>query len=461
MSRAGGYAADRKIIHVDMDAFYASVEVLDDPSLKGKPVIVGSRPNERGVVSTCSYEARRYGIHSAMNIKEAYRLCPNGVYIHPRMERYREVSKELHRIWEEHASAMESVALDEAYIDVTDTAENLSQARGFAKTIKRRTFRELGLTCSVGLAYNMSAAKTASEERKPDGYFEILSKRDFVDLVIDRDIGVLFSVGRSTAEKLHSVGIHTVRDILERQSDVRSLLGNQGSAIILLAQGIDDREVTPYQPQDAKSVGREMTFQEDVRDKGLIADVLLLLSTNVADRVRRVDLHGGGVQLKITYHDMQSITRSKAIPSCDDALTIHREAVKMLESVEDRPVRLVGVSVFNLSAGAKQTTLDEGFGRANQVNALRDALHDVEERYGVDLGTNMLYVYRHESLYAVAEQMRVAAKEMRERSPLGDPLDHCPHVPAEPVHYPPPGMHGYRIEKGRRGSILGSFVTSG
>ena len=166
---------EQLIIHVDMDAFFASVEIRDNPALRGKPLIIGSLPHERGVVATCSYEARKYGVHSAMNIKEAYRLCPNGVYLHPSYEKYKAVSGQLHKIWNAYASAAEAIALDEAYLDVKAQAGNLDGARKIAQTIKRRTREELGLSCSVGVAYSKTAAKTASEERKPDGYFEILT----------------------------------------------------------------------------------------------------------------------------------------------------------------------------------------------------------------------------------------------------------------------------------------------
>ena len=146
------------IIHVDMDAFYASVEIKQNPSLKGKPLIIGSLPKERGVVATCSYEARKYGVRSAMNIKEAYRLCPNGIYMHPNFDLYKSVSAQLHNIWEEYSSALEAVALDEAYLDVTEKAGNIENARNIAQTIKQRTLKELGLTCSVGVAYSKTAA---------------------------------------------------------------------------------------------------------------------------------------------------------------------------------------------------------------------------------------------------------------------------------------------------------------
>ena len=178
------------IIHVDMDAFYASVEIRDNPALKGKPLIIGSLPQERGVVATCSYEARKFGVHSAMNIKDAYRLCPGGIYMHPNFEKYRAVSAQLHEIWNTYASASETIALDEAYLDVTETARTWDIACEFAQAIKRRTREELHLTCSVGIAYSKTAAKTASEEKKPDGYFEIPTKETFFAYAVGQIRGI-------------------------------------------------------------------------------------------------------------------------------------------------------------------------------------------------------------------------------------------------------------------------------
>ena len=280
------------IIHVDMDAFFAAVEIRDDPSLKGKPLIIGSMPNERGVVSTCSYEARKYGVHSAMNIKDAYRLCPHGVFMHPNMEKYMRVSMRLHEIWNEYATALESVAFDEAYLDVTERAGNFDGAREIAKEIKRRIKDELLLTCSVGVAYSKTAAKTASEEKKPNGYFEIRTPEEFVNLMAERDVRELYTVGQKTAEKLHAIGIRTVRDAQERQDDVKRLLGKQGDWLVSVAFGSDDRKVVPYRPEDAKSIGREITFQKDVDDFDYLKDVLLLLAVSVERRAKRVGLFG-------------------------------------------------------------------------------------------------------------------------------------------------------------------------
>lgn len=398
------------IIHVDMDAFFASVEARDNPTLRGKPLIIGSLPTERGVVSTCSYEARKFGVHSAMNIKDAYKLCPDGIYMHPNFAKYKEVSDRLHDIWDSYASASETVALDEAYLDVTEIAGNFDRAREIAKEIKRRTAAELGLTCSVGLAYSKAAAKTASEEKKPDGYYEILTPQDFMDLVIDRDVKVLFSVGKRTADKLYGAEIYTVSNLLDREDEVIELLGRQGSILIQLARGIDGRKVIPYRPEDAKSISRELTFQRDVHDYKLLEDVLLLMSMSVVERAKRHRLHGNGVVLKITFSNMRSITRSKASVRCDDALSIHRAAVGLLSTVKKQGVRLIGVGIYNLSSGrTRQTTLDEDFGSgpADSDAALEDALKELGRRYGIDFVGDRGYMHRMEDLHGLAEEMRL------------------------------------------------------
>ena len=397
------------IIHVDMDAFFASVETRDNPALRGKPLIIGSLPGERGVVATCSYEARKYGIHSAMNIKEAYRLCPNGIYMHPNIDKYKAVSIQLHEIWNTYASAAETIALDEAYLDVTERAGSLEGARKIAQTIKQRTKDEVGLTCSVGVAYSKTAAKTASEEKKPDGYFEIPTAKDFVNLIIDRDVRVLYTVGEMTAEKLYAWGIHTVRDIQEKQETVISLLGKQGLWITRLASGIDDRKVTPYRPQDAKSISREVTFQEDVHDYELLKDILALLALCVEHRAKRYKLYGNGVTLKLTYFDMKGITRSRSISACDSAVTIYQEAVKLLDNVEKRPVRLIGVGIYNLSGEEeRQLTLEDFFvdARNQRDSELKKILDALQDRYRLDFAGHLDQIYQMDTLHKTVEYMR-------------------------------------------------------
>ena len=392
-----------------MDAFYASVEVRDDPTLKGKPLIIGSLPNERGVVATCSYEARKFGIHSAMNIKEAYRLCPDGVYMHPNFEKYRSVSHQLHGIWNDYAAASEYIALDEAYLDVTDTAETIEKARIFAAEIKRRVLEEQGLTCSVGLAYSKTAAKTASEEKKPNGYYEILTPEDYVNLLAERDVGALYTVGAKTAERLSQIGIFKVKDVKTKEDDVIRLLGKQGRMIVELASGIDERKVVPYRPEDAKSISRELTFQEDVSDFDLLRDVMLLLSISVERRANRSGLHGKGVSLKITYANMKNITRSKLVSGADHAFVIYREALNLLEQIPRQPVRLIGVGIYNLTADEyEQLVLDEFRDRetVSPEYMLQNELARLQNQYHLDFAGHLEQIYRGETLYKTVEYMR-------------------------------------------------------
>lgn len=396
-------------MHVDMDAFYASVEIRDNPALRGKALIIGSLPHERGVVATCSYEARKFGVHSGMNIKDAYRLCPNGIYMHPNFDKYRAVSEQLHEIWNTYATASEYIALDEAYLDVTERAKTWEGAREIAQIIKRRTREELGLSCSVGVAYSKTAAKTASEEKKPDGYFEIPTAQDFVNLILDRDVQVLYTVGEKTAQRLHAAGIRTVRDVRARQEDVIRLLGKQGQWITQIAFGVDDRKVTPYRPEDAKSIGREITFQEDVSDYAFLKEVLFLLALNVEHRARRVGLHGNGVSLKLTYANMKGITRSRIIPACDSAVTIYREAVKLLEQVDQRPVRLIGVSLYKLSGEeGRQLSLEELVEKETLAHESeqKSLLAALQERYHLDFAGHLEQLYHTQTLHKTVEYMR-------------------------------------------------------
>lgn len=397
------------IIHVDMDAFYASVEVRDNPGLAGKPLIIGSLPSERGVVATCSYEARKFGVHSAMNIKEAYRRCPHGIYMHPNFDKYREVSRQLRAIWNDYAVALEPISLDEAYLDVTYSAGSFERAGEMAREIKARTRSEVGLSCSVGVAYSKTAAKTASEEKKPGGYFEIKTAKDFVDLMIDRDVQSLYTVGEKTAEKLRRIGICTVRDIQDRKDEIIERFGKHGKLITDLAFGIDDRKVVRYKSEDAKSLSREVTFQEDVDSFDLLDDVLVLLSLSVVERARRHGLHGGGVTLKLTYADMQSITRSRAVASADSAAGIYRECVRLLGQVEKRPVRLVGAGIYNLTTDkGRQISIDDYMGETEAENDafMLQRLKKLQERYGLDFAGHLEDIYKGTTLYRTIEYMR-------------------------------------------------------
>ena len=329
--------------------------------------------------------------------------------MHPDFDKFKKISGQLHEIWDSYSSASETIAFDEAYLDVTEQAGNLEGARRIARMIKQRTYKELGLTCSVGVAYSKTAAKTASEEKKPNGYFEIPTAEDYVNLIIDRDVRVLYTVGKMTAEKLYSYGIHTVRDIQEQKDMVIRLFGKQGQWITRIAFGLDDRKVTPYRPQDAKSISREVTFQEDVDNYELLKDVLILLALCVEHRAKRYELHGGGVTLKLTYADMKGITRSRIISATDSAVNIYQEAVRLLDSVEQRPVRLVGVGIYNLSGEeGRQLTIEDFFTEAKMQRdeELKKLLDGLQSRYGLDFAGHLDQIYQGEPLHKTVEYMR-------------------------------------------------------
>lgn len=397
------------IIHVDMDAFYASVEIRDNPALRGQPLVIGSLPHERGVVATCSYEARTFGVHSGMNIKDAYRLCPHGIFMHPNFDKYKAVSEQLNAIWNTYATAAQRISLDEAYLDVTRQAGDWDGARRIGHLIKQRTLDEVHLTCSVGVAYSMTAAKMASEEKKPDGYFEIPTADDFVRLILNRDVGVLYTVGAQTAKKLHDAGIMTVRDMRNQPDTVVRLLGKHGRWLVQVANGEDDRPVQPYRPEDAKSVGREVTFQENVFNYELLKDVLILLALSVERRANRYGLRGRGVTLKLTYTNMRTISRSRALThSTASAVTIYREAIALLDTVLWDPVRLVGVSLYNLSDHDEgQTVMRDMLENTEQQDAeLQTLLDHLQQRYGLDFAGHLEQIHRMETMHKTIEYMR-------------------------------------------------------
>ena len=368
------------IIHVDMDAFFAAVEVRDDPALVGKPLIIGALPNERGVVSTCSYEARVYGVRSGMSIKEAYRLCPNGIYLHPHMEKYRIASHQVHEIWDDYTDLVEYISLDEGYLDVTGSAHLNGGAAAIGMEIKRRTVEKTGLTCSVGVGYSIMSAKLASEEKKPDGYFEIPNAAALKELIIDRNVRIIWGVGLKTAEAFSDAGMSTVRDIYENRGKVIRIFGNHGKKILELADGIDDRPVTPY--TEAKSIGKEHTFQEDITNFAYLKDSLLLVAKELSFDIRKKGIFASTVTLKITYGNMRQITRSKTCGKIQRAADIYAVAAALLDNIDRRSVRLVGISLSGLSDSPEQqlSLLDDV--QSGQRERVDEVAFEIQKKYG-------------------------------------------------------------------------------
>lgn len=369
-------------MHVDMDAFYAAVEVRDNPKLVGKPLIIGALPSERGVVATCSYEARKFGVHSAMSIKEAYRLCPNGIYMHPNSHKYKEASDKIHEIWDVYTDLVEYVSLDEGYLDLAGSVNLFGGAKKIAHEIKERIKNEVGLTCSVGIGYSKMSAKLASEEKKPNGFFEIPSAEFLKNLIINRDIRVLHGVGKKTANELHSFGIKTVHDIYDKSELVIDILGNNGRQIVEFAKGIDNRKVTPF--ADAKSIGTEQTFQKDITNFQFLKDNLVLMANDLSFDIQRKGIFAQTVTLKITYADMKQITRSKTGETINYAEDIFKTANELLNKIERHAIRLIGISLSNLSSSeCRQITFEDTYKTENKEK-LNDVMFKLKQKYGVD-----------------------------------------------------------------------------
>ena len=374
---------DKTIIHVDMDAFFAAVEVRDDPSLRGKPLIIGALPHERGVVSTCSYEAREFGVRSAMSIKEAYRLCPHGIYMHPNGGKYKAASDQIQKIWLEYTDIVEFISLDEGFLDVTGSAAFFGGAKKVGLAIKDRTKSETGLTCSVGIGYSMMSAKLASEEKKPDGFFEIPSPEALRNLIIGRNVRIIYGVGPQTAAELQSIGVTSVRDIYENRHAVINLLGNHGRQIIALADGIDDRAIETS--TEAQSIGKERTFQQDITDREYLKDMLRLIAKDISYQLRLKKTYCRTVTLKVTFKDMKKITRSKSGDPTNRADDIYSVAASLLEKVEKRPIRLVGISLsgFTDNIMKQLSLLDPDInGKSEKLEAVK---MDLQLKYGRDI----------------------------------------------------------------------------
>ena len=386
---------NRTIIHVDMDAFFAAVEIRDNPELKGQPLVIGALPHERGVVSTCSYEARPFGVRSGMSIKTAYQLCPHAIYLHPDMRKYQEASHAIHRIWSDYTDLVEYVSLDEGYLDVTGSAHLFGGARQIGHEIKARTLADTGLTCSVGIGYSMASAKLASEEKKPDGFFEIPSADALLRLILDRNVRVVYGVGGKTAEKLETAGIRTVRDIHENEERVVRLFGKHGQQIVELARGIDTRRVTSLGEREAKSIGKECTFQQDTTDISYMKDVLRVLARELALKLGMEELYCRTVTLKVTYGNMKSITRSQSGKAIRQASELFHAAAGMLDAIDKQPIRLVGISMSGLTKERVEqlslvdlAELSEGKAEGKNVqkrDELADQLLAIQRKYGADI----------------------------------------------------------------------------
>jgi DNA polymerase-4 len=367
-----------------MDAFFASVEQLDDPDLQGRPVVVGAPPDKRGVVSAASYEARKYGIHSAMPSREAYRRCPNAVFVPVNSARYRELSDEVFGIFERFTPFIEPLSIDEAFLDVTGARNLFGSGRRIAALIKEAIKKETGLTGSVGVAKNKFLAKLASDLEKPDGLVVVPEEEARIrSFLAPMPCSSIWGVGRVTRRCLESIGIRTIGDIQTADVERLAAVIGKGMAehIKLLANGIDDRQIET--DREEQSISREHTFLEDCSDISAVERVLTGLAGDVGRQVRHAEKYATVAHLKLRWKSFRTISRQKAFarPSCDD-YTLKEMALRILRAENvNQPVRLVGFGVSGLQErGTRPVQLDFLDSETEELQARRENLSHVVDR---------------------------------------------------------------------------------
>ena len=384
----------REIVHVDMDAFFASVEQRDHPEYRGKPVIVGAPPDARGVVSTCSYEARKYGVHSAMPSREAARLCPNGIFVRGDHAKYEAVSRQIMAIFDRFTPIVEQVSIDEAYLDVTGAFRLFGDGEAIGKAIRKAIGEELQLTASVGVGPSKFVAKLCSELAKPNGLKVAPRKQDeLMEFLAAQPVGSLFGVGKVSREKLERFGFQTVRDVQNSsEATLRSLFGNHFAVYLWrFAHGVDPSEVAPERIE--QSISREHTFDVDCSDREIVREKLHDLADDVGRRLRLSGKWATVVKLKIRWTDFTTITRQMPFSqAAKDDFTLFEYALKLFNREKlIAPVRLIGFGVTGLTDTCIQPELDlfgeprdgnaSGMERKEKLSAAVDALR---ARLGAD-----------------------------------------------------------------------------
>jgi DNA polymerase IV len=372
------------ILHCDMDAFYASVEERDRPELVGKPVIVGGSPEKRGVVSAANYIARRFGVHSAMPSVTAHRLCPNGVYLHPRISYYAEVSRKIREIFERFTPLVEPLSLDEAFLDVTGSEQLFASAAEIGQKIKQVVRKEIGLVVSVGVAPNKFIAKIASDLKKPDGFMVVEPEHveEFLDpLQVER----LWGVGKQGSKVFQRLGIRTIGQLRQYPVEMlRNYFGSQGEHLWQLAHGIDNDPVVPQ--REAKSISHETTFEQDIDDLEVLRAWLVDLTEQVAWRLRRNGLKGRTVHLKVRFADFSLITRSQTLPEptnvTDELWHTADETLCNRLPTNHLPVRLIGLGVSGFDTTGQVQGLLFGQDERKKQMDLDEAADQIREKFG-------------------------------------------------------------------------------
>ncbi len=372
------------IFHVDLDAFFVSVEQLHNPSLRGRPIIVGGHPGTRGVVSAASYEARRFGVHSAMPLVQAQRLCPQALFVPVHYSRYVEASRQFMALLETLSPLIEPLGLDEAFLDVTNVIANTEEARSLAVTLKRRVRDELGLSCSVGVASCKIVAKVASDHDKPDGLVVVPSGEES-SFLGQFDVRKLPGVGKRTAECLSELGVRTIGQLaILPDGALHRNLGRYGDVLLLHARGIDNSRVEPR--GEPKSVSRETTFQVDSRELTVLHSALRVMSEELAQDLRARRRRAGTVTLKLRYEDFQTITRQTTLKRhSGDATEFFHAASDLLRKLimsDGRRIRLIGIRASRLCGPEHQLNM---FSRdATKLQNLEQTISQLHDRYGPD-----------------------------------------------------------------------------
>ncbi len=369
------------IIHVDMDAFFASVEQRDNPELRGKPVAVGGTPEQRGVVSAASYEARRYGVKSAMATALALKLCPGLILVPGNYRKYKDVSDSIMRIFHSYTPLVEPLSLDEAFLDVRGSERLFGPPEQIGAEIQRRIREELRLSASVGVGPNKFIAKLASDYRKPGG-FTVVPPEKVSEFLAPLPIERMWGTGAKTAERLKRIGVHTIGDLRRLPPDLlEERFGKYGRVLYRFARGEDDRPVEPY--REPKSVGKEITFAEDVYDRDLLRQTLRRLAEKVGRTLRRDNIRCRAVTLKIKYPDRRLVTRTAALPEPTNLTgPIYATAERLLHKHCRPPVRLIGITCGKLTREQAVTLFkDPKQVREEKITAVLDRIRD---RYGED-----------------------------------------------------------------------------
>ncbi|MCI0513236.1 DNA polymerase IV [candidate division KSB1 bacterium] len=393
----------RTIIHLDMDAFFAAVEQRDFPAYRGKPVIVGADPQGgkgRGVVSTASYEARKFGIHSALPISQAYQRCPHGIFVKPRGARYQEISQQIMAILYDFTPAMEPISIDEAFLDVTGSLRLLGEARTIAGKIKTRICQETGLTASIGIAPNKFIAKIASDLEKPDGLVLVEPGQE-KQFLAPLAIGRMWGVGKKSEPVFHRLGIHTIGDLAGLPVEkITAVFGKNGMHYWQLANGIDPRPVATT--AEAKSISQEITFNEDTDDGLFLEQVIFELAENVGRQVYREHSQVKTVVLKIRLADFSTFTRRQTRTEFFNQATIIRQmALELFREFDcqGQKVRLIGVGVthFETTTGAQLSLFSETKSGPGKVDAVIDLIENQFGKGAIQKATLLSRIRKHES----------------------------------------------------------------